>query len=92
MIGARLVPVEAGLQVEDRPAVLDGHDSSSCEAATVANSIDLVEDRHRRVARAQEVGVQRVHLPARILDRASRGHEGLTGDLAAEDPLAILVG
>ena len=35
------------------------------EAAAVADAVDLVEDRHRRVAGAQEVGVERVHLAAR---------------------------
>ena len=45
-----------------------------------------------RVARAQEVGVQRVHLPARVVDRAGGGDQRLAGDLAAEHPLAVLVG
>ena len=50
------------LEVEDRPAVLDGDDAAGGEAAAVADPVDLVEDRHRRVARAQEVGVERVHV------------------------------
>ena len=84
--------VEAGLQVEDRPAVLDGDDAAGGEAAAVADPVDLVEDRHRRVAGAQEVGVQRVDQAARLVDRAGRGDQRLPGHLAAEHPLAVLVG
>ena len=36
--------------------------------------------------------MQRVHRPLGIVDRAGRGDQRLTGDLAAEDPLAVLVG
>ena len=39
---------------------------------------------------SQEVRVQRVH--GTLVDRAARGHEGLTGNLSAEDPLALFVG
>ena len=84
--------VEAGLQVEDRLAVLDRDDAPRGEAAAVADPIDLVEDRHQRVTRPEEVGVQRVHEPVAVVDRAGRGHQRLTGDLAAEHPLALLVG
>ena len=62
------------------------------EAAAVAEPVDLVEDRHRRVAGAQEVGVQRVDEAGRVVDGAGRGDERLAGDLAAEDALAVLVG
>ena len=92
MVRARLVLVEAGLEVEDRPAVLDRHDSAGREAAAVANAIDLVQDRQGRVARAQEVGVEGVHQPGVLVDRAGRGDERLTGHLAAEHALAVLVG
>ena len=92
VVEARLGDVEAGLQVEDRPAVLDRDDAAGGEAAPVADPVDLVEDRHGRVAGAQEVGVQRVHEAAGIVDRAGRGDQRLAGDLAAEDPLAVLVG
>ena len=90
VVEAGLVAVEAGLEVEDDLAVLDGHDASGGEALAVADAVDLVQDRHGRVARPQEVGVQGVHRPGG--HRARRGHEGLAGDLAAEDPLAVLVG
>ena len=92
VVEARLGDVEAGLQVEDRPAVLDGDDPAGGEAAPVADPVDLVQDRHRRVAGAQEVGVQRVDEAVRLVDRAGRGDERLAGDLAAEHPLAVLVG
>ena len=92
MVGAGLGRVEARLEVEDRPAVLDGHDPAGREAAAVAQPVDLVQDRDRRVAGPQEVGVQRVDEPCRIVDGARRGDEGLPGDLAAEHPLAVLVG
>jgi hypothetical protein len=83
--------MEARLQVEDRPTVLDRHDAASGEAATVAQPVDLVEDWHRRIAGEQEVGVQRVHHPRRVVDRSRRGHERLPGDLPAEHALALLV-
>ena len=91
MVEAGLGLVEAGLQVEDRLAVLDRDDTSRGEAAAVADPVDLVEDRHERIARPEEVGVQRVHEPLRF-DGAGRRHQRLAGDLAAEHPLALLVG
>ena len=87
---ARLVVVEGGLQVEDGPPVLNGHDPPGREGPAVADAVDLVEDGHGRVARSQEVRVQRVHPP--VLDRAPRRHQRLPGHLTAEDPLALLVG
>ena len=36
--------------------------------------------------------MQRVHEAVAVVDRAGRGDERLTGDLSAEDPLAVLVG
>ena len=92
VVEARLGAVEPGLQVEDGLAVLDGDDPPGGEAPAVADAVDLVEDRHRRVARAQEVGVQRVHQAARVVDRACRGDQRLAGHLPAEHPLAALVG
>ncbi len=88
--GALLVGLERAGHVEDRLPVLDRDDPARREGPPVADAVDLVEDRDRRVAGAQEVGVQRVHPPA--LDGAAGGHERLRGDLAAEDPLAVLVG
>ncbi len=92
VVGAVLVVVEARLQVEDGPAVLDRDDAPRGEAPTVADPVDLVQDRHGRVTRTQEVGVERVDEPAALADRASGGDERLAGDLPAEDALAVLVG
>src|SRR6188768_2777798 len=92
MIRARLAQVEAGLQVEDRPAVLDRDDAAGREALAVADAIDVVEDRHRGVAGAEEVAVQRVDEAVGFVDRSGGGDERLTGDLAAEHALAVLVG
>ena len=44
-----------------------------------------------RIAGPQEVGVQRVHALV-VVDGAAGGHQGLSGDLPAEHPLAVLVG
>ena len=92
MVRSGLVVVEARLQVEDRPTVLDRDDASGREAPAVADPVDLVQDRHRRIAGAQEVGVQRVHQAVALVDRPCSRHERLPGDLSAEDPLAVLVG
>jgi hypothetical protein len=91
MVGTGLVVVEARLQVEDGSPVLDRDDPSGREAPTVADPVDLVQDRHRGVARSQEVGVQRVDEAPPFVDGASGGDERLAGHLAAEDALAVLV-
>ncbi len=83
------VDVERALQVEDGPAVLDGDDTAGREGTAVADAVDLIEDGRRRVAWAQEVRVQ--GMDAAQLDRPPGGHEGLGGDLAAEDAKSRLV-
>ncbi len=87
--------VEAGLQVEDRLAVLDRDDTTGRERLAVADAIDLVEDRRVHVARAQEVRVEGVHEAGRavvgMIDRPRRRDERLAGNLAAEDSLALLL-
>lgn len=50
--------MEAGLQVEDGLAVLNGDDATSGEAFAVADAVDVVQNGGSRVARTQEVGVQ----------------------------------
>ena len=72
-------------------AVLDGHHPAGGERAAVPQAVDLVEHGHLRVAGPQEVAVQRVDRPRRV-DGPGRRHQGLPGHLAAEDPLAVLVG
>ena len=71
--------------------MLDPDDPAGGEALAVTDAVDLVDDRDRRIAGPQEVGVQRVHRPVG-LDRAARGHERLARDLPTEHPLAILLG
>jgi hypothetical protein len=63
VLEARLFDLEAGGHVEYRLAVLDRHHPPRGERAAVTNAVDLVEDRRLGVAGAQEVGVQRVHVP-----------------------------
>ena len=92
MVEPRLGAVEAGLQVEDRPAVLDGHHPPGGEALAVTDAIDLVEDRYGRIAGAEEVGMERVHGSARVVDRPGGRHQRLPGHLASEHPLPVLVG
>ena len=82
---------------EDRAAVLDGVHVARGEALAVANAVDLVDDRCRRITGSQEVRVQRVHearraVAGRVIDRAGRGDERLACDLATEHALALLVG
>ena len=89
VLGALLEHVERRRQVEDRLAVLDRDDAARREAAAVTDAVDVVDDRHARVAGSQEVRVERVHEP--VLDRATRGDQRLPGDLAAEHALAVLV-
>ncbi len=96
MVEAFFVHVEAGLQVEDRLAVLDRDDTTGRERLAVADAIDLVEDRRVHVARAQEVRVEGMHEAGRavvggMIDRPRRRDERLAGNLAAEDSLALLV-
>ena len=98
--------VERGLEVEDRLAVLDGHDPPGGERLPVADPVDLVDDGDGRVAGSQEVGVERVDplslaAPAavvgetppnpRALDGAPRRHQGLAGHLAAEHPGPVVL-
>ena len=68
---AFLGDLEGGGEVEDLLTVLDGGDAAGGEALAVAGAVDLVEDRHGRIARADEVGVQGV--ADAVLDRAVGG-------------------
>jgi hypothetical protein len=78
--------LEGRRHVEDRLAVLAGHDPARRERAAVADAVDLVQDGRRRVPGPQEVGVQRVDGPLRR-HGPHRGDERLAGDLPAEDAL-----
>ena len=90
MFEAILDFVERRRQVENGLPVLDGDDPTSPERSTVADPLDLVQDRNGRIARSQEVGVERVSSAG--FDRPVGSDEGLAGDLSTEDPLAALVG
>ena len=51
--------------------------------------IDLVENRHLGITRAQEVGMQRVHVA--LAYRAGSGHQRLARHLSAEDALPVFL-
>ena len=84
VVVAVLDPLEVDRLVVDRPAVLARHHPAGEERAAVADPLDLVDDRHRVVARQQEVGVERVHVELRV-HAPDRGHQRLRGHLAAVD-------
>lgn len=44
IVEAFLGGMEAGLEVEDRLSVLDGHDSTGRETLAVSDPVDVVED------------------------------------------------
>ena len=60
---AAFVDLERGGQVEDGLAVLDGDHPPGGERLAIPDPIDLVHHRPRRIALAQEVPVQGVHVP-----------------------------
>ena len=77
--------MERGGHGEDRLAVLDRHHAPGREAAAVANAVDLVDDGHRGIAGAQEIGVQRMRQAA--VHRAMGRDQRLADHLAAEHAL-----
>jgi hypothetical protein len=84
-----LLEVERALQVEDRPAVLDGHYPPGRERAAIADTVHFVEDGRPWVARAQEVRVQRMH--ATGLHGPPGRDERLSSNLSPEYALAGLI-
>ena len=66
--------------------MLDGDDAARDERAAVADAVDLVDDRHRGVADAHEIAMQRVYMAVGG-NGALGGDERLGDGLAAEDPL-----
>ena len=91
VVEARLGPLKAdGLVVDDLAVLSRGHPAGH-ERASVADPLDVVDDRHVVVAGQQEVRVQRVHVVVRV-DGPHRGHQGLRRHLAAVDPLPLAVG
>ena len=81
--------LERGGQVEDLRPVLDGRHPAGGERLAVAGAIDLIEDRHGRIARTNEIAVQRV--ADTLLDRAIGRQQRLADDQAAEDARPLLV-
>jgi hypothetical protein len=71
--------------------VLDRDDSPGGEALPIAESIDFVEDRHARITGTQEVCVQRMDHPVRLIDRSRRRDECLPRNLPAEHSLTIFI-
>ncbi|MGY4354676.1 hypothetical protein ACVW0J_001169 [Bradyrhizobium sp. i1.7.7] len=82
---ALLVGVERHHDREDRVAVLDRGDAAGRIALAVAQALDLVDDRDLRIARQDEIAMQRMRQPA--LDRAAGRNHRLPDHLAAEHPL-----
>src|SRR3954447_4095944 len=91
MVGGVLRDVEAGLEVEDRLAVLDADDAAGGEAAAVTDAVDLVQDGDRRITRPEGVSMERMRGAMVILNRPRRRHERLAGDLTTENALTVLV-
>ena len=78
-------------EIEDCLAVLNRHDTSSCEGTTVSYSINLVENRRFRIPRAQKVRVQRVDGFRRV-DRPASRNQRLGCHKASKGPQSRLIG
>ena len=90
VLGTGLVDVERRRQIEDRPAVLDRDDAPGREAAAVADAVDLVDDRDRGSPGRRKYACSECTSPRSTVRPAAI--ERLPRDLAAEHPLAVLVG
>jgi hypothetical protein len=83
MLKARLPRLKRRRHAEDRLAVLDRHHPPRRERLAVADALDVVNDRPAHVAAAQEIPVERVHLPLarhRLLRRRQRLSQHLTAE------------
>ena len=58
MLETLLRHLEGRCKVQDRPAVLDGHDTAAGKAAPVTLTVDLVHNRCIDIAATQKVRVQ----------------------------------
>jgi hypothetical protein len=83
VLDARLDFLEGGGEHQDRLAVLDRGHAAHRKAVAVAGAVHVEDDRRLDVARAQEIGVQRMHAPA-FFDRLLRCRQRLAQDLPAE--------
>ena len=77
-------------EIENLLTVLDRGHPPGGETLAVARAIDLIEDRHGRVARPDEIAVHRVAGP--ILDRLIGREKRLRDHMAAEDSRAPILG
>ena len=96
-VGHRVGVLESGFravegrgQGEDGLAVLDRRDPAGGEGPPVSHPVDHVDERHRRIARPDEVRVQGVHRTVPGHGPACRDQR-LPGHLAAEHPLPALI-
>ena len=96
-LGHRKLMIETGFgnlerrrHRKDGLAMLQGDDPSRGETPAVADTVDLVDNRHRRIAGPHEVAMQR--MGATLLDGSRRRNKGLTDDLAAKNPLPADLG
>ena len=82
-----LIDLEAGGHIEDLLAMLDRDDPAGGKAAAIAGVVDLIDDRHFRIAWPDEIGVERMAKTV-FGDRAIRRHERLGDNLATKHALA----
>src|SRR5262245_25953410 len=83
--GAFFLGMEGNHDGEDRVAVLDRGDAPGRIALAVTQPLDLVDDRDLRIARQDEIAMDRMRQPA--LDGAACRYHRLPDHLAAEHPL-----
>jgi hypothetical protein len=81
--------VERDHQGEDRLPVLDRDHAARGEALAVADAVDLVDDRHLRIAADQEVRMHRMRRTA--FDGAAGRDQRLPDHLAAEHALPAIL-
>jgi hypothetical protein len=90
MLEACLRNLERCREVEYLLAVLDRNHAPRREALAVARAVHLVDDRHFRVARPDEIGMER--MADSLLDRPVRCHQRLPDHLSAEHALPAHIG
>ena len=84
--------MKRSLQVENNLAMLNCNHAPGGETAAIAKAVYLIQNGFAGVARAQEVCVKRMNLAVGLVDRAGCCNKGLTSNLTAKHPLAILIG
>ena len=73
--------------IENLLAMLNGDDAASRETAAIARPIDFIDDRNRRIARAQEISVQGMTGAGLRIDRPISGNERLRDHLPPKHAL-----